>query len=77
MNGVIINPDPKSDSPRRRFYNNSIKLLAIWRHFGQFVAVFLMRMRTNGYLYASDENSDITIRSAIPSFPTGRDILAI
>ena len=54
-----------------------IFFVAIWQHLGQFLAIFSLRMRRNGYIWTSGQNSDNTIRFLDSDFLIGHDISAI
>ena len=54
-----------------------IQILVILYHCAQFFAIFSLHMCRNGYLWASSEKSDITIRSVIQDFVMGSDVSAI
>jgi len=34
-----------------------MEILAIWQHFGKFLAIFSLCLHRNGYLWASGQNS--------------------
>ena len=52
----------------------SFSATTIWQHLGQFLAIFWLCVRRNGYLWVSGENFDTGIRFHEPDFLAENDI---